>query len=191
MPKKGRHFSMLPLELAARNVVLGAAAEAEIRSRAFKLSTVYDRITSCRVVVEMPHRHRERRAAYVVCVDLTVPGGELVIKRKPREILLTAIQDAFDAAERRLREFVRRKRGNVKKHDMPALASVKELYPLAGYGFLETADGHSIYFDERAVLNGGFPKLTVGTPVRYVEGVGEKGPQASTIVPLKNSVPAE
>ncbi len=178
---------MLPLELAARNVQLGSAAEAEIRRRAFKLSTIYERIMSCRVVVEMPHRHHERRASYLVSIDITVPGDEIVIKRKPREILLTAIQDAFDAAERSLREFGRRRRGNVKTHAAPLLALVKELYPLAGYGFLETQDGHSVYFDEHAVLNGGFLRLTVGTQVRYVEESGEKGPQASTVVPLKQS----
>ncbi len=92
---------MLPVEIAARNVTLSASDEAAIRERAAKLRTFHGRIVSCRVAVEVPHRHRRTGVSYIVRIDVTVPGGEFAVKRKPRAELLTVIQDAFDVAERR------------------------------------------------------------------------------------------
>ena len=51
-------------------------------------------------------------------------------------------------------------------------------------GFLETADGRAVYFDRSSVVDGGFGALDVGAPVRFTEEAGEKGPQATTVVPL-------
>ena len=112
----------LPLEIAARNVKLTEEVQSTIRARAAKLDPIYKRITSCRVAVDIPHRHRRTGSTYLVRIDITVPGSEIVVKRKPREILLTAIQDAFDAAERQLRRFRERRRGDVKTHESPQTA---------------------------------------------------------------------
>ena len=40
----------------------------------------------CRVIVEAPHRHHRKGKAYEVRIDLTVPGGELVINRSPKRL---------------------------------------------------------------------------------------------------------
>ena len=45
----------------------------------------------------------------------------------------------------------------------------------------ETADGRDIYFHRNSVLDNAFDRLTVGSEVRFVEEIGEKGPQASTV----------
>jgi hypothetical protein len=66
----------LPLQITARNVSLSEAAEGDIRLKAAALDTYYDRIMSCRVVVEGPGRHH-RKGPYTVRIDLTVPGAEL------------------------------------------------------------------------------------------------------------------
>ncbi len=174
---------MLPLQIAARNTTLSAAMEAEIRERAERLNLYYDRIMSCRVSVEVPHQRHREGSDYVVRIDLTVPGDELVIKRQPREEFLTALQDAFNAARRRLQDYARRQRGAVKAHEPAPIAWVKEYYPLSGYGFLETDDGREVYFDRNSVMNGGFDRLEIGSKVRFTEEAGEKGPQASTVVP--------
>ncbi len=50
-----------------------------------------------------------------------------------------------------------------------------------GYGFIETADGREVYFHRNSVLDDAFEHLTVGSEVRFVEEMGEKGPQASTV----------
>ena len=58
---------------------------------------------------------------------------------------------------------------------------MRALFPVEGYGFLETADGHDVYFHENSVLNNAFGRLEVGDEVRFHEEGGEEGPQASTV----------
>jgi len=59
---------------------------------------------------------------------------------------------------------------------------VVRLFSEPGYGFLESADdGHEVYFHANSVLHGDFDRIAIGTQVRYVEELGEEGPQASTV----------
>lgn len=172
----------LPLQITTRNVSLSEAAENTIREKAAKLETFYDRIISCRVLVEAPHRHKHRGVPYNVRLDITVPGGEIVVRREPNEDLYVAIRDSFDAARRQVQSFVRRQRGQTKVHEPPPMAVVRDLHD--GYGFLETPDGREVYFHRNSVKgNGGFEHLMPNTEVRYVEETGEEGPQATVVMP--------
>lgn len=174
----------LPLQITVRNVSLSEAAKENIRQKAEKLNTFYEKLTSCRVAVEAPHRHHKKGVLYIVRIDMTVPGAELVVKREPHEDLYVAIRDAFSAAQRQLKDYARRQRGDVKFHEEVSHATVAKLFPTEDYGFLETPDGQTLYFHRNSVLNGGFENLEVGMAVRYVEEEGLKGPQASTVEPL-------
>lgn len=107
----------LPLQITTRNISLSEAAENTIREKAAKLETFHDNITACRVLVEVPHRHKHQGMAYNVNIDITVPGNEIVVKREPNEDLYVAIRDSFDAARRQLQEISARRRGDVKHHD--------------------------------------------------------------------------
>ncbi len=74
---------ILPLQITARNLELTEAIKADIHEKAEKLNEFYDRIMSCRIVVEsLP-----KRALYNVHIDMTVPGKELVVKREPNRDL--------------------------------------------------------------------------------------------------------
>jgi cold shock CspA family protein len=170
----------LPLQITARDISLSAAAESNIRAKAADLETYYDGIMGCRVVVEGPGRHH-RKGPFTVCIELSVPGTELVVDRQADEDLYVAIRDAFDAARRRLEDYARRQRGAVKSHEETHRAQVSKLFSQEGYGFLETPDGREIYFHQHSVLHPGFDQLAIGTEVRFVEEPGEKGPQASTV----------
>ena len=77
----------VPLQITYRNMESTEAIEEEIRDKAAKLDHFYDRITSCRVVVEVPHRHHHKGIAYHVRVDVKVPGWEVVINREPLQLL--------------------------------------------------------------------------------------------------------
>jgi ribosome-associated translation inhibitor RaiA len=107
---------MLPLQIVVRGTTLSPEAEADIRERVAGLGKFYSRVMGCRVSVNVPHRRRHTGDWYLVRVDLTVPGGELVIKRQPCEELRTAIQETFAATRRRLQDYARRQRGAVKAH---------------------------------------------------------------------------
>lgn len=180
-----------PPQITFRDMDHSDAIEARIRERVAKLEEFCERITSCRVVVEAPHRHHAKGKLYNVRIDLIVPGGEVVVNREEHanhahEDVYVAIRDAFDSAQRQLQDFVRRQRGDVKAHEPPDHGRVIRLFPEEGYGFIETPDGREIYFHRNAVLNDGFEKLEVGSEVRYVVAVGEgeSGPQASTVKPV-------
>jgi len=108
----------LPLQITTRNISLSEAAEQAIREKAEKLNTFTDRIISCRVLVEVPHRHKHQGVSYNVLIDITVPGTEIVVKREPNEDLYVAIRDAFDAARRQVQDYVQRQRGEVKVHSV-------------------------------------------------------------------------
>lgn len=95
----------LPLQITSRNVSLSDAAEQAIREKAAKLDHFYDRIMGCRVLVEAPHRHQNQGNQYNVRLDITVPGSEIVIKREENEDLYIAIRDAFEAAQRKVKDF--------------------------------------------------------------------------------------
>jgi cold shock CspA family protein/ribosome-associated translation inhibitor RaiA len=179
----------LPVQITFRNVDRSEAIEQKILERAAKLDTYYDRITSCRVTVETPHRHHHQGALFHVRVDLVLPGTELVVNRAPQEHHahedpFVAVRDAFDAARRQLEDFAHRQRADVKLHDETPQGRISKLFP--DYGFITTADGRDVYFHRNSVLGDGFETLALGSAVRFVEEQGHEGPQASTVHPVES-----
>ena len=112
----------LPLQVTFRNMESSEAIAAKIRERAAKLDRYHHHIMSCRVMVEAPHRHHQHGQLFHVRVDITVPGGELMVTRDPpqngaHKDVYVAIRDAFDAADRQLEDYARRQQGRVKVHE--------------------------------------------------------------------------
>jgi len=193
-----------PVQVTFRNMPSSTTMEAHIRAEAAKLAAFYDRMTSCRVVVELPHTHHRSGQHYRIRIDMSVPGAELVVMHEPsrhsalqqlevdkgqkdlevdapHKDLYVAIRDAFVAARRRLQDYARRQRGAVKAHDMAPHAHVIRLFPEEGYGFLETPDGIQIYFHRNSVLHDAFERLALGMEVTSVAEEGDDGLQASTV----------
>ena len=175
-----------PLQITIRDIPPSEALEADIREKAEKLDQFYDRIMSCRVVVEAPHGHHHKGQLYHVSIDLTVPGDELVVNRSPsehhaHENVYVAVRDAFNAARRKLQNFARKQRGDVKYHEAPDHGTISDVVPMEDYGRIMSADGRDIYFHRNSVVNGDLDSLEIGDQVRFVEGSGDDGPQASTV----------
>ena len=180
-----------PLQITFRHMDSSEAVAARIRERAGELERFFDRIMSCRVVVECRHPRRQQGNLFRVRVDLKVPGREIVVGRDPaahhaHEDVYVAIRDAFDAARRLLEDHVRERRREVKLHAVPDHGRIARLLPAQNCGFILSAEGNEIYFHRNSVTNGGFDKLAVGDGVRFVAQHSESaaGPQASTVVPL-------
>jgi ribosome-associated translation inhibitor RaiA len=100
----------IPLQIAASDLELTESIEETIREKTQKLSFFYDRILRCRVRIEAPHRHHHKGILYNIHIDLTIPGGELVVNRISHEELSAAIRLAFDRAVRRLEDYTGRRR---------------------------------------------------------------------------------
>jgi ribosome-associated translation inhibitor RaiA len=116
------------------------AVAARVQKEAEKLDEFYRRITSCRVIIEAPHRHHKWGEQFHVRIELGVPRGEIVVRHEPSlhsaiqrgaeeewmkhleahpqyKDINVAIRDSFKAARRRLQDYVGRQRGRVKVHN--------------------------------------------------------------------------
>jgi cold shock CspA family protein len=198
---------ILPVQVTFRNMLHSDAIEAMVREEAVHLDTYYNHIMGCRVMIEVPHRHRLEGEHYHVRVYLTVPGGEIVVKREPNlhsrqqdvqeeeltkegdiershKHLQVAVREAFDGVKRRLQDYARRQRLDVKTHARKPKGRVSRFDPEEGYGYIETRDGREVYFHRNSVLFDDFEHMKVGSAVRFVEEQGERGPQASSVVLL-------
>jgi ribosome-associated translation inhibitor RaiA len=134
-----------PIQVTFRNMAVSPALEQEVRQRAEWLDTFYDEIVGCRVLLEFPHRHKSRGRPIHVRIELSVPGEDIIVNQETtRRFILgdresavvhetaegghkdvvVAIHDAFDVARRRLEDFVRCRRADVKSHQ-PRAASVR------------------------------------------------------------------
>src|SRR3569623_1895932 len=171
-----------PAEISFHNTERSEFLEADIRERIAKLEEFFDGIVKCRVVVELPHKHQQQGSEFQVRIQLAVPRRERVADRHTHEDAFVAVREAFDALKRQLEDYVRELRGQVKHHENGAAhGRILRLFPEEGYGFLVTPDDREIYFHAHSVVEADFDKLEAGTEVRFVEELGEKGPQASTV----------
>jgi len=174
----------IPLQITSKDIELTDALKTEIMQKAEKLDIYYDRIVRCRVVVECPKKHPHEGKRYNVHIFMTVPGGELAVKRASNEDLYVSIRDSFHAARRRLEDYAREQRGDVKFHEEAPPAVISKLFADKDYGFITTPDGLDVYFHANSVINEEFRKLKIGMKVRFAEETGDKGPQASSVTVL-------
>jgi cold shock CspA family protein len=194
----------LPPVITFRRLRGTNALDADIRTRLEQLERYAPGLMAARVLVEPAERHHRDGNRVHVRIDLTLPGGEVVVSHeaslRPTARALAAqrtwksnepdrahthaafaVREAFAVARRRLQDRVRRRRGSVKVHVEQPRGRVIRLSPSRTHGFLEAADGHEVYFHKRSVLDDAFDDLEVGSLVTFVEERGEKGPQASTV----------
>lgn len=185
----------IPPEISFRDVDHGERHERKIREEIEKLERYFDRITRCRVVVDMPHRHSEQGNRYHVGVRLTVPTKELVVSRDPGPSegyadLDSAISSAFQSMRRQLEEYTDQLRRNQKKSaEGFRSGKIVRLLSDEGYGFIRTPDGRDVYFHRDTLVNADLEDLSAQTPVQYVEEEGEKGPQAREVYVLTREAP--
>jgi ribosomal subunit interface protein len=171
----------IPLQISLHGIAHSNALYNAIREKAEKLERYYDHVMSCRVVLELGGRHKRKGKQFNVRIDLKVPGGELAITREHDEDLQVALRDAFDAARRRLEDYARGQRGDVKQHPAEYTGRVARIDAEQGIGFIATADGRELYFSRDNVVTPSFEHLAVGTPVHFIEEVAGEGLQAKRV----------
>lgn len=139
-------MTLVPTQVTFRGLAHSDALEADIHERVAWLEQFYDGLVRCRVLLDLPHRHRHDGRHFHVRIEVTVPGGSPIVvnhqpslhgrlkdieveaHRKEAEIesvhryARVAIHQAFDAARRRLEDFAREQRGDIKTHEVPRSA---------------------------------------------------------------------
>ena len=108
-------------EIVVRDVPGRDRILADIEGRIEELGSAFPYITRCRVMVEPSSRRRVHGNHCHVCLDVHVPGKEVVVRREPddrdsHEVDVT-IRDAFRTARRQLDEHEKIRRHQVKNHD--------------------------------------------------------------------------
>lgn len=176
----------VPLQITFRNMESSEALESYIRERAAKLDGICENMVSCRVVVEAPRKHQRTGGLFHATIDITLPKETIVINREPDlhksyHDAHVVVRDVFDSAQRKLRDFVSRQKGEVKIHEEMPQGKITELYPFEDYGRIISASGDDIYFHRNSLLNADFDTLELGDEVRYVEEMGDNGPQATSV----------
>jgi ribosome-associated translation inhibitor RaiA len=109
-------MTQIPLQITFDGLAHSDPIEAAIRERVAWLEQYYPRVTGCRVLVKVPHRHQHAGRQFHVVVDVSVPGGApIVVSHHPSPLdgapdFETAIRQTFDAVRRQLQDFVREQR---------------------------------------------------------------------------------
>jgi ribosome-associated translation inhibitor RaiA len=156
----------LPLQISFHNLDRSVTVESRIWEEAAQLDEFCGHIMSCRVVVDVPHRHHVSANVYQVRIDIKVPGEEIAVTHEPAEHdpyyanVDVAIRDAFDSAARQLKDYVRRHRKDVKHHGAPTHGRVVKLFFKPDYGFIDTPDRRELYFHANSVRDGKFDALS-------------------------------
>jgi ribosome-associated translation inhibitor RaiA len=93
------------LQISYGGIQKTGALEALILKECARLERFFERIVSCRVRLDQPHKRHG--TPFMVHVEIGVPGETLVIE-EPGQTLERAIHDAFRTATRRVHEHARR-----------------------------------------------------------------------------------
>jgi cold shock CspA family protein len=175
-----------PLEIDFQGMTGTPDMRNAIEAHVAGLEERFGRATACRVVLKGPGSHRRTGGLYEINIRIALPDGrEIDVARTPpaderHSDLAFALNDAFKRARRKLQDEVRQLQGQVKHHDSQPTGTVVRIDPSGEFGFIESSDGHEIYFHRHSVIDNP-ASLAVGAPVSFAEEIGEKGPQASTV----------
>lgn len=112
----------IPVQITFRHMETSEAVETRVRDLANHLGVFSDKITSCRVVLDSPHRHHHQGKVFNVKVQLALPGEDVVVDmerpdRDGHEDVYVVIRDAFDAAKRQLQQRMSSLRNEEKRRE--------------------------------------------------------------------------
>lgn len=107
-----------------RDIDKSAALANTVSKKLGKLERYCDDIIRSRVVLEAPHQHKHKGKQYRVSLEFALSGRPVMISSESDSIH-RAVNEAFDSAERCLKERGNRRR--VHRHRMPSIAAAQEL----------------------------------------------------------------
>lgn len=172
----------LPLQIVFRDMAPLPSVAPEIRRRAHKLDEWTPHVMSCHVAVEAEGNRHRTGHAYRVAIRVRVPDEEIVAgSHQADEDIHRAIRGAFDAADRQLEDYARRRRGQVKPHREVLRGRIESLSD-DGTGVIFSQAGEAFHFDRSHVAQPDFEQLAVGQEVRFLEGVTRAGREAHRVV---------
>lgn len=115
---------ILPLQITFRHMDPSPALEARIRELASRLERFSQQIVRCHVILEPAAHHQRQGFLYDFRIDITLPDEEIAIRHAhpadhAHEDPYVALRDAFRAARRKLEDYERIRRHDIKSHSEP------------------------------------------------------------------------
>ena len=171
----------LPLQLTFRDMVPLPSLEPEIRRRAAQLDRFAGEVMSCHVVVESEGNRHRTGHEYRVKATVRVPDDVIVAgEHQGGPDVFVALHGTFDALDRQLEDYVRRRRGQTKQHAVVVHGRIESLSD-DGVGHIVSEAGDEYRFDRSQVEHPAFEHLAVGQEVRFLEGNTRSGREARRV----------
>lgn len=99
---------MSTVQTTVRGISSTPAIDYHIDRHFNKLKRAYRKINTCRVVIDLAKNNTHKDKLYSVCIDITLPGKELVSKKQDSNLFI-AIRNGFLALEQLLEKHHKKK----------------------------------------------------------------------------------
>ena len=178
----------VPVQITFRdNLEHTPAVDEHIQEKVNNLPHYCKSIISCHVVVELANKNQNNGNLYNTRITATVPNKELVSTHNENENMYQSVKTGFEDLIRQLEEYNNQMHGQVKNHKPVLSGKVARIINGEEFGFIECTDGNEYYFNIGNLVNGNFDKISVGTPVHFVEFTGNEGLQAHRVKVVENT----
>lgn len=176
----------MELAIESRNVGMTPRWKQEIEERMADLQEGHDDLIHGRVTLTKNPHHKKAANVAEALVVVSLPGRHTLTARKENKTFEEAIRKAFQAIAIELRKFRdKRAKKEVRTAPIPPLRGVvSKLFPRQQYGFILNEGGGEVYFHKNALKGLSFEDLEDGTEVVFNMEEGQKGPQATAVLPL-------
>lgn len=169
-----------PAKITFQDFPHSDAVYTHINNKISKLDGVYPNLVSVDVVLKQELCNSNHAKLYCPHITLVVPGDKISVSHVNHEDVYVALRDAFKAINRRLLEYARKQRGDVKNHQDLLHGRIDRLFLDEGFGFIAANDG-DYYFDEFALHNADFDDLRLQMVVNFMPNMQGSSPQAKRV----------
>lgn len=181
--------STIPVQIHVRGLDKSPALEALIHEQVNKLGRFYTGIHSARVTVEKRRPHLCRGRPLQIRIVIQTTGHGSITAHEPgaddaHSDVHEAVCDAFKAMRRQLEDLARRQQGHIQHHAQRPHGHITDISPDRTFGRMVSSDGRTLYFHRNSLIGEDLDKLQQGTPVYYIEDIGDEGPQATSVYPV-------
>ena len=97
------------LDVVYRDIDTSPALTQTINQKYEKLTKITDAIVHSRVILDTPHKHKGKGRMFRASIELNLKGNPLMVSHADESVHV-ALRDAFDAAARKLKSTVDKKR---------------------------------------------------------------------------------
>lgn len=97
------------VDVLYRDLDSSAALNEVITKKLEKLNRFSDQIMHSRVVLDTPHNHKHKGRQFRASIEIDIKGHPIAITQNNESIHL-AVRDAFNSAERKVKQITARKR---------------------------------------------------------------------------------